>query len=124
MGKLLVGDLNTCPENPRDHQEEQLATVLAGHGLTDQAQHFSLRQKYRAEGNWMWRMWRDGRPILGRGDYILGKQNYFYMVSLWETRTSTDHQMVLGVLRGDGVTWHRAYVNGQITWPILEETGG
>ena len=46
MGKLLVGSLNTYLENPRDQQEEQLATVLAGHGLTDQAQYFSPRRKY------------------------------------------------------------------------------
>ena len=46
MGKLIVGDLNTCLENPRDQWEEQLATVLVVHGLTDQAQHFSPRRKY------------------------------------------------------------------------------
>ena len=32
-----VGDLNACRENPRDQREEQLATVLVGYGLTDQA---------------------------------------------------------------------------------------
>ena len=35
MGNLLVGNLNACLENPRDQQEELLATVLAGHSLTD-----------------------------------------------------------------------------------------
>ena len=43
--KLLVGDLYACLENPRDQQEEQLVTVRAGYGLTDQAQHFLPRQK-------------------------------------------------------------------------------
>ena len=56
VGKLIVGKLNTCLENPRDQREEQLATVLAIHGLTDQAQHFLPRRKYREEGNWTWRM--------------------------------------------------------------------
>ena len=54
MGKLLVRDLNTCLENPRDQWEEQLATVLVVHGLTDQARHFVPRQKYWSEGNWTW----------------------------------------------------------------------
>ena len=44
-GKLLVGNLNSCLENPRYQREEQLATVLAGHGLTDQAWHFLPRRK-------------------------------------------------------------------------------
>ena len=35
MRKLLVGDLNTCLKNSRDQREENLATVLAGYGLTD-----------------------------------------------------------------------------------------
>ena len=46
MGNMLVGHLNVCLENPRDQQEEQLENVLAGHGLSDQAQHFSPRRKY------------------------------------------------------------------------------
>ena len=58
MGNLLVGDLNSCLENLRDQREEKPATVLVGNGLTDQAQKFSPRRKYRAEGNWKWRMWR------------------------------------------------------------------
>ena len=58
MGKLLVGDLNTYLENLKDPQEKQITTVLAGHGLTDKAQHFLLRQKYRAERNWTCRMRR------------------------------------------------------------------
>ena len=68
VGKLLVGDLNACLANERDEREEQLATVLAGHFLTDQGRHFLPRRKYPAEGNWEWRMWREGRPISGRGD--------------------------------------------------------
>ena len=45
------------------------------------------------------------------------------MVGLREPRTSTDHRMVLGVLIGEGVTRHRAYVKGRTTWPIQEEKG-
>ena len=47
----------------------------------------------------------------------------FSMVGLREPITLTDHQMVLGVLHGEGVTRHRLYVKGQTTWPIQEEKG-
>ena len=47
----------------------------------------------------------------------------FSMVGLREPRTLTDHQMVLGVLHGEGVTRHRAYVKGRTTWHIQEEKG-
>ena len=67
VGKLLVGNLNACLENPVDQREEHLATVLLVHGLTYQARHFVTRRRYRAEGNWTWRMWIEGRLILGRG---------------------------------------------------------
>ena len=98
MRKLLVVNLNICLANPRDQREEQLATVLAGYGLTKQAQHVLPRRKYRVEGNWTWRIWREGRPILGWGDSILGTRDDFSMVGLQEPRTPTDHWMVLGVL--------------------------
>ena len=101
MGNLISGDLNAYLENPRDQQEEQLTTDLAVHVLTYQARHFLPRRKYRAEGNWTWRMWREGGPILGRGYYILGttKQD-FSVVGLREPITPTDHRMFLGVLLG------------------------
>ena len=68
-------------------------------------------------------MWREGRPISGRGEYILGKRDDFYMLGLREPRTPSDYRMVLGILRGDGVTRHCAYVKGHTTWPIREEKG-
>ena len=45
------------------------------------------------------------------------------MVGLREPRTPTYHWMVLGVLRGDGVTRYRACVKGWTTWSIREEKG-
>ena len=61
---------------------------------------------------------------MGKVEYILGMtQHNFYMVGLQEPRTPTDHRMVLGVLFGEGVTRHRAYVTGRTTWPIREEKG-
>ena len=118
---LLVSNLKTCMENPRDQWEEQLATVLTGYGLTEQAQQFLPRRKYREDGNWEWRMWKEGRPILVWGYYILGTtRQYLSMVGLWEPRTPTDHQMFLGVIIGEGVTRRRAYIKWRTTWPIQE----
>ena len=121
MGNMLAGDLNACLANPRDQQYEQLENVLAGNGLLDQAQHFSPRCKYLVGGVCTWIMWREGRPILGQVDYILGTRDDFSMVGLWEPITPTGHQMVLGVLRGYGVTSHYAYVKVQTTWIIRED---
>ena len=50
LGKLLVVNFNDCLENLRDQSEEQVATFLARHGLTDQARHSLPRQKYRKRG--------------------------------------------------------------------------
>ena len=48
-------------------------------------------------------MWRNWRPISGRGDYILGTDfRYFYNVGITEPRMSTDHWMILAKLKGDG----------------------
>ena len=58
VGELLFGDLNACLENTRGEMEEQIATVLAGHGMTDQVRHFLPRRKYWVEGKWTWIMWR------------------------------------------------------------------
>ena len=65
VGKMLVGNLNACLAHSRDKREEHLAIVITIHGLTYQAYNFTPRQRYRAEGKWTWRMWREGRPILG-----------------------------------------------------------
>ena len=116
LGKLLVDNLNDCLAQPRDQREEHLATAIKGHALTDQAQHFTPRRRYQAEGSWMWRMWREGRPILVRGDYILGAtRQYFYKVGIREPIMFTDHRMVLGKIIGDGYRRHFWYVKERST---------
>ena len=45
------------------------------------------------------------------------------MIVLWEPRTPTDYWMVLGIICGDMVVRHRAYVKEWTTWPIQEEKG-
>ena len=63
VGKLIVRDLKSCLAYLKYQREEHIATVIASHGLTDQAWNFTPRRRYRAEGNWAWRMWIKGRPI-------------------------------------------------------------
>ena len=50
---------------------------------------------------WSWEMWRDWRPITGRGGYILGTDlRDFYNVCIREPRVSTDHHIILAELNG------------------------
>ena len=84
---LLVVDLNACLTQPRFEQEEDLVTAIANHGLSEHSLHFIPRQRYRVEVGWSWRMWRDGRIILGRGDYIIGMYHRdFYKLGVSEPR--------------------------------------
>ena len=73
-----------------------MATVIANYGLVDQTLHFKARRRYRGKGGWSWRMWRYGRPITVRGDYILGTYcRDFCNVFIRETILSMDHRMIL-----------------------------
>ena len=45
----------------------------------------------------------------------------FSIVALREPRKPTDHRMVLGLLLGEGVMRHRAYIKGRTTWSIRED---
>ena len=84
---LLVRDLNARLVQPRDQQEEDLATVIVNYRLVDQSLHFIPRRRYRGKLGWSWRMWRDRRPITGRGNYILGMDcRYFYNVGIRSSR--------------------------------------
>ena len=70
-------------------------------------------------------MWREGRPISGWGDYILGTRRlYLYNVGIREPIMPTDHRMVLDELIGEGVRRHQWYCKEQATCPIAETKGG
>ena len=92
MVKMLVGYLNSCLAQLRDQQEEDLATAIANHGLSGQSWHYNPIQRYKGGGDCSWRMWIDGRPISGLGDYIIGtQQRYFYNVGIMGLIISTYH---------------------------------
>ena len=64
-------------------------------------------------------MWRDGRPILGRGGYILGTDHKdFYNVGMKEPRMSTDHGIILADLKEDGVRSNCRYFKVRSIWTI------
>ena len=47
-------------------------------------------------------MWRYGRPIVVRGDYIIGTDRIdFYNIYIREPRVSMDHRIILVELKGD-----------------------
>ena len=69
---LLVGDLKNRMEQPQYHCEDDLETAITNYRLVDRIIHFITRQRYRVNWGWPRKMWRYGRPIMGRGDYIIG----------------------------------------------------
>ena len=65
--------------------------------------YFYPMHRYRGESIWTWRMCRDGRHVTVRREYILGSDCWnFYNVIARETRSSTDHRVILAKLRGCG----------------------
>ena len=44
--KVLVCELNICLALTREQREEHLATIIAIHGMTDQARNFTPRRRY------------------------------------------------------------------------------
>ena len=98
---LLVSKLNALLSQPQDQCKEDLTTDIVNYGLVDHTLHFIPRWRYRGKGGWSLRMWRDGRPIAGRGGYIIGTgRRYFYNACIRESRVSTDHRMILYELKG------------------------
>ena len=111
---LLVGDLNARSAQPWDRQKKNLANNIANYGLVDQTLYFIPRRRYRGEGGWLWRMWRDGRPITERGDYILGTDHRdFYNICIREPRVSTYHWMILEEFKGYGEWRNCKYCRGE-----------
>ena len=73
----------------------------------------------------MCRIWREGKPILVRGEYILGtRQEDFYNVGIREPIMPTDHRMVLGELIREGSRRHRRYYKERAIWSIAVSKGG
>ena len=80
---LLVVNLDKLLEKLRYQQEEDMDTSIAKYGLVYQSLRFIPRRRYIGKGGWSWRICRDGRPITGRGDCILGMdRRYFYNVGI------------------------------------------
>ena len=120
---LLLGDLNVRLQEPRDTQEEELATVVAACGLVDMKLHFMLRRRYRGDGRCTWMMRREDRQVTGRGGYILCTNRHnFFNARIREARMNTYHRMVLAVLRGEGAHRNGGYQRRRICWTIKHQT--
>ena len=68
---IILGDLNVRLRDPCDGREEDLEMVLADCGLVNMTDHSLPRRRYMGDGRWMWRIWQEGRHMMGRGDYVL-----------------------------------------------------
>ena len=58
-------------------------------------------------------MQRDGKRVMGRGDFILSTdRRSFFNAGLQETRHGTDHRIILAVLRGEEALRNCCYLMG------------
>ena len=71
IDNILLGDLNTRLEEPRDVREKDLDMSLADHVLKDVARHFTPRRRYKGQCLWKWHMKMEVRKVTRRGDYVL-----------------------------------------------------
>ena len=65
MDAILLVDRNVKMREPQDDREDELATILAGSGLTDVTAHFMPRRRYRGTENWTCQMRWEGRTVSG-----------------------------------------------------------
>ena len=112
-------DINSRLEEPCDEREEYLATSLANHGLEYVRRKSTPRRRYIGQGRWTRKMQREGRQVMGRGEYLIGmSRGYFMNLGLREPRLHIDHRMMLAEIRREGVTRNKRYRWGRIRWPI------
>ena len=66
-------------------------------------------------GGWKCKMWREGRPLMGRGGYIIGSdRKYLYNIIIRDIRVPTYQRMFLAELRGYGKRRTRRHHRGEI----------
>ena len=67
-------------------------------------------------------IWRDRRPITGKGEYILGTDRRdFYNICIWEPRLLNDHRMILVEIKGYRERRNHNYCKGRTNWPITDQ---
>ena len=63
MEVIMLEDLNVRLREPWDDREDDLATALAGIGLTDVTAHFTPKRQCQGKENWTRQMRREGRTV-------------------------------------------------------------
>ena len=92
-------------------------------GLEDMTAHFIPRRRYRGDGHWTWQIRRDDRQVTRQGNYILCiNRHNFSNAGIREACISTDHRIVLAVIRGEGAHRNGAYLRKRICCPIKPRT--
>ena len=81
--------------------------------------------KYCGKKVWTWQMWREGRPIMGKVDYIFISDIWnFLNVGVREPRGTTNHRVLLACLQEGGPRQNRIYWWGHTIFPIVIPEGG
>jgi hypothetical protein len=77
---IVIGDLNSNLDFPRDRQEEILAANMDAHGLGCAMKFFQTCRRRKTKEKWTFRRWED-RAERGERRWIRSKPDYFLM---WE----------------------------------------
>ncbi len=118
---ILLGDLNVDLDHPEGDRATQVATVLSDHGLLDMLLHFKHRRPFGSRCTW--RQQRTGEVVTGCCNYIMGRdRRTFTMVSIIRVprHFSSDHQLVLGILRSASERDNRTYRTGRVRFPLRQ----
>ena len=127
---VVIGDLNSDLDFPRDRQEEVMAATMTEHGLRCATKHFQTRGRRKckrtARGRWTFQRWDDRQ---GRGErrWVRSKPDYFLVQGedrkkvkrcrwILPPHHNSDHRALVVVLGGErrGV---KGYVRERINLP-------
>ena len=118
---LLVADnMNVNLTEPEgDRREENIAATLATDGLEDMAAHFLPRRRRWCQDKRTWSMFRLGREVQSRTDYIMGIDNrLFRNMTIQEPWHKSDHNLVPGCLCSTPLREHTKYLGRRTQLPL------
>ena len=105
---IVAGDLNTdLGDMACNGRGTEIAAAITEAGLEDMTAHFLPRKRRWGRERRTWAMVRGGKSVRSRTDYILGTdRSLFKDVAVRDPRQTSDHYMVMGLLRGGTVREH------------------
>ena len=112
---LVEGDFNVSLLVLKgDQRGEDIAADMLTEVLEDMSAHFLPRCHSWCRYRKKWSMFREGREVRSRTDYILGMDRcLFGNVSVRDPRHNSDHYMVMGCLHSAPLREHARYLGGR-----------